>query len=420
MTTEQQEIFAFEESKSQQSTPLKEEMPPIIERIPAAPVVQQSIISTLSPQKQTLDYVTGENHIEDPAKYPGKVVTTQFGEVLTPKYSFDTFVVGKSNQFAHASAVATANKPGIYNPLFIVGKTGLGKTHLLKAIGYKILSEVSPLSRICYRSTQKFIEEVIQSIRHDSRHELHDRYQTNCDVLLMDDIQFLSRSVSTQDEFFRIFNALFDAGKQIVITSDRMPKEIQDVNDRIISRFECGMVADIDAPELETRVAILKSRAEADKIILSDEVAHTIATYVKANIRELEGCLTKLAAHATIYNEEISMPLVRKLLKGYSGERQKVINLDEIISVVAHYFSVKSAELRGPSRKAPVAKARQIAMYLGRELAKLSCTSIAEELGNRHHTTVLHGQAFVNKAILKDPVLKAQILQIEETLTKSI
>ncbi|MEZ4813608.1 MAG: chromosomal replication initiator protein DnaA [Bdellovibrionota bacterium] len=353
-------------------------------------------------------------------RYSGKVVTTQFGEALTPKYSFDTFVVGKSNQFAHASAVATANRPGIYNPLFIVGKTGLGKTHLLKAIGYRILSEVNPTARICYRSTQKFIEEVIQSIRHDTRHELHERYQLNCDVLLMDDIQFLSRSVSTQDEFFRIFNSLFDGGKQIVITSDRMPKEIQDVNDRIISRFEMGMVADIDAPELETRVAILKARAEADKITLADEVAHLIATYVKANIRELEGCLTKLAAHAAIYNEEISASLVKKILKGYAGERQKVITLDEIISVVSHYFSVKSAEIRGPSRKAPVAKARQIVMYMGRGLAKLSCTSIAEDLGNRHHTTVLHGQDYVEKAILTDPVLKAQLQQIEETLTKTI
>ena len=357
-------------------------------------------------------------NLDDPNRYPGKVVTTQFGEALTPKYSFETFVVGKSNQFAHASAVATANRPGIYNPLFIVGKTGLGKTHLLKAIGYRILAEINPQARICYRSTQKFIEEVIQSIRHDTRHELHERYHMNCDVLLMDDIQFLSRSVSTQDEFFRIFNALFDSGKQIVITSDRMPKEIQDVNDRIISRFEMGMVADIDAPELETRVAILRARAEADKVALSDEVAHLIATYVKANIRELEGCLTKLAAHAAIYNEPISIPLVKKLLKGYAGERQKVVTLDEIISVVSHYFSVKSAEIRGPSRKAPVARARQIVMYFGKELSKLSCTSIAEELGNRHHTTVLHGQDFILKSILTDPVLKAQLHQIEETLTR--
>ncbi len=357
---------------------------------------------------------------EEISRYPGKTVTTQFGESLTPKYSFDTFVVGKSNQFAHASAVATANKPGIYNPLFIVGKTGLGKTHLLKAIGYRILTDIRPGARICYRSTQKFIEEVIQSIRHDTRHELHERYQTNCDVLLMDDIQFLSRSVSTQDEFFRIFNALFDNGKQIVITSDRLPKEIQDVNDRIISRFEMGMVADIDAPELETRVAILRARAETDNVTLSDEVAHLIATYVKANIRELEGCLTKLAAHAAIYNEDISIALVRKLLKGYAGERQKVITLDEIISVVSHYFSVKSAEIRGPSRKAPVSKARQIVMFLGKDLSKQSCTSIAEELGNRHHTTVLHGQDFIEKSILKDPVLKTQIQQIEETLLKTL
>jgi len=342
-------------------------------------------------------------------------VRTHFGEILTPKYSFETFVVGKSNQFAHASALAVATKPSVYNPLFIVGKTGLGKTHLLKAIGYR-LATTKPDLRICYCSTQKFIEEVIQSIRHDTRHKLHDIYQTSCDVLLIDDIQFLSRATSTQDEFFHIFNGLFDAGKQIVITSDRQPKEISDVHDRIISRFEWGMVADIEAPELETRVAILKSRAEADHIDLTDDVAYLIGTYVKANIRELEGSLTKLAGHAAIYNVPISTDLVKKVLKNYISEKQKIVSIDDIIATVAQFYHIKAADLRGPSRKGALARARQIVMYLSREIAHLSSSSIGQELGNRHHTTVLHGHDFILLSLKSDAVLKNQIQQLESQL----
>jgi len=344
-----------------------------------------------------------------------KTVKTLFGEVLSPKYSFDTFIVGKSNQFAHASALAVAEKPSVYNPLFIAGKTGLGKTHLLKAIGYRIAVQ-KPEMRICYISTQKFIEEVIQSIRHDTRHRLHENYQTNCDVLLMDDIQFLARATSTQDEFFHIFNSLYDAGKQIVITSDRLPKEISDVSDRIISRFEWGMVADIEMPELETRVAILKARAEQEGIHLSDEVAYLVGSYVKSNIRELEGSLTKLAGHAAIYNVEITSDLVKKVLKNYISDKQRIISIDDIIGAVSQVYGVKAVDIRGPSRKSPVARARQIVMYLSRELAFLSSSAIGQELGSRHHTTVLHGHTYVSDALKVDTVLKGQIRQLENIL----
>jgi chromosomal replication initiator protein len=345
----------------------------------------------------------------------GVDVKTVLGEVLSPKYSFETFVVGKSNQFAHASALAVANKPGVYNPLFISGKTGLGKTHLIKAIGYR-LAQNSPSTKICYSSTQRFIEEVIQSIRLDQRHQLREFYKNQCDILLMDDIQFLSRASSTQDEFFRIFNDLYDAGKQIVVASDRLPKEIQDVHERIISRFEWGMVSEVDVPELETRVAILCSRAEAEKIHLSDEVAYLIASYVKSNVRELEGSLIKIAAHAAMYNQQITMDLVRKVLKNYIAEKQKIVTIEDIIANVSQFFGLKSSDLRGPSRKGPMAKARQVAMYLAREIAQLSASSIGQELGNRHHTTVLHGHAFIQECIESDPVLKNQIRQLENTL----
>ncbi len=351
--------------------------------------------------------------LEPPLPEPG--IRTIFGEFLSPKYSFETFIVGKSNQFAHASSMAVAEKPSVYNPLFIAGKTGLGKTHLLKAIGYKIAT-MRPQVRIAYCSTQKFIEEVIQSIRHDTRHQLHETYQNNCDILLMDDIQFLARATSTQDEFFHIFNSLYDAGKQIVITSDRLPKEISDVSDRIISRFEWGMVADIEMPELETRVAILRARADSEGIPLPDEVAYLIGSFVKSNIRELEGSLTKLAGHAAIYNVPITPDLVKKVLKNYVSEGQRVVSIEDIISTVSHSHGIKPAEMRGPSRRSPVAKARQMVMYLAREHAFLSTNAIGQELGGRHHTTVLHGSEFIAAEIKTDPILRNQIKQMENML----
>ena len=357
-----------------------------------------------------------ENELKGGLEAPQDVqVVTRSGEVLTRKYSFETFVVGTSNQFAHASAMAVSEKPCVYNPLFLAGKTGLGKTHLLKAIGYRMGCQNTGIS-ISYISTQKFIEEVIHSIRHAARQDLHDRYVKNCNVLLVDDIQFLSTAKSTQDEFFHIFNLLHDAGCQIVIASDRLPKEIQDVNERLISRFEWGMVADIEAPELETRVAILKAKAEADKIELTDDVAYLVATYVKANIRELEGSLTKIAGHAAIYNVPISTELVKKVLKNYISEKQKIIHMDEIISAVAQLYGLKPSDLKGPSRKGPLARARQIAMYLARELTNLSTSVIGQDLGDRHHTTVLHGHSEILEAKAQDPLLQNHLKQLEDLL----
>jgi len=350
--------------------------------------------------------------IEGPS---GSDYKTVLGEVLTPKYSFETFVVGTSNQFAHASALAVATRPGVYNPLCISGKTGLGKTHLLKAIGYR-LAQNQPDLKICYTSTQRFIEEVIQSIRMDQRHQLRELYKNSCDILLMDDIQFLSRASSTQDEFFHIFNSLYDAGKQIVVASDRLPKEIQDVHERIISRFEWGMVSEVDVPELETRVAILRTRAESERILLADEVAYLIASYVKSNVRELEGSLIKIAAHAAMYNQEITTELVKKVLKNYIAEKQKIVTIEDIIATVSQFYGFKSTDIRGPSRKGPIAKARQVVMFLSREIAGLSASAIGQELGNRHHTTVLHGHSFIQTSLENDPVLKNQIRLIENTL----
>lgn len=359
--------------------------------------------SSVEDLKQGIEGPSGSDH------------KTVLGEVLTSKYSFETFVVGTSNQFAHASALAVGTKPGVYNPLFISGKTGLGKTHLLKAIGYR-LAQNNPDIKICYSSTQRFIEEVIQSIRLDKRHELREFYKNQCDILLMDDIQFLSRASSTQDEFFHIFNGLYDAGKQIVVASDRLPKEIQDVHERIISRFEWGMVSEVDVPELETRVAILRTRAESEQIMLADEVAYLIASYVKSNVRELEGSLIKIAAHAAMYNQDITTDLVKKVLKNYIAEKQRIVTIEDIIATVSQFYGFKSTDIRGPSRKGPIAKARQVVMFLAREIAGLSASAVGQELGNRHHTTVLHGHSFIEKSMDTDPVLKNQIRLIENTL----
>lgn len=370
------------------------------------------IQDTVKSNDANLSFEDLKLNIESPR---GTEVKTVLGEVLGPKYSFENYVVGKSNQFAHASALAVATKPGVYNPLFISGKTGLGKTHLLKAIGYR-LAQHSPGVKICYSSTQRFIEDVIQSIQHNQRHELRELYKNQCDILLLDDIQFLSRANSTQDEFFHIFNSLYDAGKQIVVASDRLPKEIQDVHERVISRFEWGMVSEIDVPELETRVAILRSRAQSEKIRLADDVAYLIASYVKSNVRELEGSLIKIAAHAAMYTQEITVELVRKVLKNYIAEKQKIVSIEDLIALVSQFYGLKSSDLRGQSRKGPVAKARQIVMFLAREVAQMSASAIGQELGSRHHTTILHGHSFIKESIEKDPVLKNQIRQIENSL----
>jgi len=378
--------------------------------------LERSLEESQSLKKQELASGSKLQNIKNELEGPSSGgIKTASGDILSGKYSFETYIVGKSNQFAHASALAVAEKPGVYNPLFLAGKTGLGKTHLLKAIGYR-LANTQPNFRICFCSTQKFVEEVIYSIRHDKRHELHTYYQNNCDILLMDDIQFLARATSTQDEFFHIFNSLHESGKQIVVTSDRLPKEISDVSDRIISRFEWGMVADIEVPELETRVAIIKARAEAEKIHLSDEVAYLIGTYVKSNIRELEGSLTKLAGHAAIYNVPISTELVKKVLKNYISDKQRIISIEDIIAAVSQQYGIKPSEIRGQSRKGPVARSRQIVMYLARELAFLSSSAIGQELGDRHHTTVLHGHDFISAESKSDPVLKNQLRQIENML----
>jgi chromosomal replication initiator protein len=308
---------------------------------------------------------------------------------LNPKYMFDTFVVGASNQFAHAAAVAVADSPSkAYNPLYIYGGVGLGKTHLMHAIGHAIRSRNRHL-RLSYISSERFMNELINSIRYDKTWAFREKHR-NIDVLLMDDIQFLAGKERTQEEFFHTFNALYDAQKQIVITSDCPPKDIPTLEERLHSRFEWGLIADIQPPDLETKVAILKRKAEQEKIDLPDSVALFIAGKIKSNIRELEGALVRLVAYSSLTGSPINLSLAQETLKGIIDEDDKTITIELIQKVVADYYGLRVSDLKSKNNSRSIAVPRQIAMYLSKKLTKGSLPEIGREFGGKHHTTVLH------------------------------
>lgn len=315
---------------------------------------------------------------------------------LNPKYTFDTFVVGSSNQFAHAAAMAVAESPSkAYNPLYIYGGVGLGKTHLMHAIGHAIRSRNRHL-RLCYISSERFMNELINSIRYDKTLSFREKHR-NIDVLLMDDIQFLAGKERTQEEFFHTFNALYDAQKQIVITSDCPPKDIPTLEERLHSRFEWGLIADIQPPDLETKVAILKRKAEQEKIDLPDSVALFIASKIKSNIRELEGALVRLVAYSSLTGSPINLSLARETLKGIIEEDDKHITIELIQKVVADYYGLRVSDLKSKNNSRSIAVPRQIAMYLCKRLTKASLPEIGREFGGKHHTTVLHSYNKINE-----------------------
>ncbi|GBC82653.1 Chromosomal replication initiator protein DnaA [bacterium HR10] len=309
---------------------------------------------------------------------------------LNPRYTFDTFVVGSSNQFAHAAALAVAESPSkAYNPLYIYGGVGLGKTHLMHAIGHAIRAKNKHL-RLTYVSSERFMNELINAIRYDKTLAFREKYR-NIDVLLIDDIQFLAGKERTQEEFFHTFNALYDAQKQIVITSDCPPREIPTLEERLHSRFEWGLIADIQPPDLETKVAILKRKAEQEKISLPDNVALFIASKIKSNIRELEGALIRLIAYSSLTGRPISLSLAQETLRGLiDEEEEKAITIELIQKTVADYFGLRVSDLKSRNNSRSVAEPRQIAMYLCKRLTKASLPEIGREFGGKHHTTVLH------------------------------
>jgi chromosomal replication initiator protein len=335
---------------------------------------------------------------DDPGVATGDVpmapVTSLGG--LNPRYSFDTFVVGPSNQFAEAASRAVAEVPSrSYNPLFIYGGVGLGKTHLMHAIGHYVLSH-HPRMHLTYISTERFKNEMMNAVKNNRVYEFRERYRT-VDVLLVDDIQFLAGMEGTQTEFFHTFNSLFDAQKQIVISSDRTPREIPSLEERLRSRFEWGLIADIQPPDLETKVAILKKKAEAEAIPLPDNVALYIAGKIKSNIRELEGSLIRLIAYASLKGQEITLPLAQDVLKHVLDHDEKAVTVEVIQKYIADYYHLRPADLKARNNSKSVARPRQIAMYLCKMLTNASLPEIGRSFGGKHHSTVIHSIRMVEK-----------------------
>ncbi|WP_042464269.1 chromosomal replication initiator protein DnaA [Neobacillus dielmonensis] len=336
--------------------------------------------------------------------------------VLIPKYTFDTFVIGSGNRFAHAASLAVAEAPAkAYNPLFIYGGVGLGKTHLMHAIGHYVL-EHNPAAKVVYLSSEKFTNEFINSIRDNKAENFRNKYR-NVDVLLIDDIQFLAGKESTQEEFFHTFNALHEDSKQIVISSDRPPREIPTLEDRLRSRFEWGLITDITPPDLETRIAILRKKAKADGLDIPNEVMLYIANQIDSNIRELEGALIRVVAYSSLINKDINADLAAEALKDIiPSSKPKVITILEIQRVVGEHYNIKLEDFKAKKRTKSIAFPRQIAMYLSRELTDYSLPKIGEEFGGRDHTTVIHAHEKISKLLQTDPQLQKQMKELNELL----
>ena len=347
------------------------------------------------------------------------LVNDELSTTLNPKYIFDSFVIGNSNRFAHAASLAVAESPAkAYNPLFIYGGVGLGKTHLMHAIGHYILDGNSN-ARVEYVSSEKFTNELINAIKDDKNEEFRNKYR-NVDVLLIDDIQFIAGKERTQEEFFHTFNALHDANKQIILSSDRPPKEIPTLEDRLRSRFEWGLIADIQVPDFETRMAILKKKADVEKLNVANEVMVYIATKIKSNIRELEGALIRIVAYSSLTNKEITVDLASEALKDIISKKQgKNITIGLIQDIVSSYFNLRIEDLKSQRRTRNVAYPRQIAMYLSRKLTDMSLPKIGEEFGGRDHTTVIHAYEKISENLNTDENLQHTIEDITKKLTQN-
>src|ERR1700678_2076014 len=334
---------------------------------------------------------------------------------LNPRYTFDAFVIGSGNQFAHAACQAVAERPSkAYNPLFLYGGVGMGKTHLMQAIGHEIKRR-SPQAAICYTSSEKFTNEMINSLRYDKMISFRDKFRT-MDVLLIDDIQFLAQKERTQEEFFHTFNALHESMKQIVIASDRPPKELAEFEDRLRSRFEWGLIADIQPPDLETKVAILQKKAETEQSSLPTDVAMFIASNVRTNVRELEGALVRLIAWCTMNSMEITLQSTQQCLKQFIDTQVRKITIETIQRSVAEQFGMRVAELKQKNNSRQIVVPRQIAMYLAKQLTEASLPEIGRQFGGKHHTTVMHSIAKIDEQRRHDKDLNRTVAKLLETL----
>jgi chromosomal replication initiator protein len=324
------------------------------------------------------------------------------GIYLNPKFTFENFITGNSNQFAHAAAVAVAESPGkTYNPLFIYGGVGLGKTHLMNAIGNRVLDRRHDVS-VLYVSSEQFTNEVVSSLRHDRMVELKEKYR-NLDLLLLDDVQFIANKTATQEEFFYTFNALYEKQKQIVISCDRPPKEISEVTDRLRSRFNMGLIADIQPPDIETKIAIIQKKAEMMEIKkIPDEVVQFLASRIKSNIRELEGCLIRIAAQSSLTGEEISLETTKKILKDIIHDDERPVTIESVQKIVCDFYNMKLSDIKAKRRTKDIALPRQIAMYLAKQATHSSLSEIGKHFGGKDHATVIYACKQIEERKTKD------------------
>jgi len=394
----------------------------------------QEAIDTVAPEFQDVKFITAEEDPSNPpvrpdggfapVSVPGPPMAAAAKQQrfdwdsaaqLNPKYTFEAFVAGSGNQFAHAAAQAVAERPSkAYNPLFLYGGVGMGKTHLMQAIGHEVKRR-QPQASICYLSSEKFTNEMINSLRYDRMTSFRDKFR-NVDVLCIDDIQFLAQKERTQEEFFHTFNALHESMKQIVIASDRPPKELAEIEDRLRSRFEWGLIADIQPPDLETKVAILQKKAESERVTLSTDLALYIASNVRTNVRELEGALIRLMAYCSLTGAEINLSTAQQVLKNFIDSQARKITIDAIQKAVAEQFGLRVAEIKVKSNSRVIVFPRQIAMYLAKQMTEASLPEIGRQFGGKHHTTVMHSVGKIEDQRQADKDLNRLLNKLTETL----
>ena len=389
-------------------------------------LLAEAISTARGGEETAVTFVIFQKHAVKPPENSGSIATasrqptgsrTKRGIQLNPKYTFKNFVVGAGNQFAHAACMAVAEQPAkAYNPLFIYGETGLGKTHLLNAIG-NYVAERTDL-RIAYLTTEQFTNEVINSIRYDKMMDLRKRYR-HIDMLMIDDIQFLAGKERTQEEFFHTFNALYEAHKQLVLSSDRFPKDMPDIEERLRSRFEWGLIADLQPPDVETRIAILRKKSEDEGVTLPEDVIQFLAATMKSNIRELEGSLVRLGAYASLTGQTITLEMAKNVLRDLIGTKKKIVSMDDIQEMVGARFHVKIADLKSRRRSKTLVHPRQIAMYLCRELTDSSYPEIGRQFGGKDHTTIIHACKQVTKAKDSDSSLSATLDSLREQILRA-
>ena len=389
-------------------------------------LLAEAISQSRGGEETTITFIVSQNQSAKQSEGGGDTTATgrqhtgtkqKRGMLLNPKYTFRNFVVGAGNQFAHAACMAVAEQPAkAYNPLFIYGQTGLGKTHLLNAIG-NYVAERSEL-RIAYLTTEQFTNEVINSIRYDKMPDLRKRYR-QIDMLMIDDIHFLTGKERTQEEFFHTFNSLYEAHKQIVLSSDRFPKDMPDIEERLRSRFEWGLIADLQPPDVETRIAILRKKSEDEGVTLPEDVIQFLAATMKSNIRELEGSLVRLGAYASLTGQTISLDMAKNVLRDLIGSKKKIVSMEDIQETVGARFHVKITDLKSRRRSKTLVHPRQIAMYLCRELTDSSYPEIGRQFGGKDHTTIIHACKQVMKAKDTDRVLCATLDSLREQILRA-